>query len=382
MIAAVLTGCSSDTPLRVPAELPEVIKGNEKLVKGWSQKLSSDESEPTGAITPVILQNSLFTASNSGEVAAYSLKKGKKLWEYDADQPISTGVAAAENLVVVVTRNGTIVALSTKGKLLWTKKIAKEVLSPALITPKTSDSSKVIVQGVDGSVIALAATDGSLAWRYSTSIPNLSLRGTNAPYLFEKNVIVGFSSGVLVALDSNTGKVNWERKLQNPVGQNEFDRLTDLDGTITRRENILFVPGYQGQFSAVEAYRGQVLWQKPNSSYQGADFYVDRLYIVDTASHLQVLDYRTGDSQWVSKIFEYRDLSKPSVFGDYLLVGDFEGYVHLVDRFSAKVNDQIKVGPAPITIIVDGEQAFARAANGKLVQLKLKSIQGKKEEAS
>ena len=154
-------------------------------------------------------------------------------------------------------------------------------------------------------------------------------------------------------------------------GSNGFERIVDLDGRMTLSDNVLFVPGYQGNLSAVEAYTGQVLWQKEISSFMQPAYSVGRLYVADSSSHLIMLDYRSGEVKWESKDFEYRELTSPEALGLYVLSTDMEGNVYVIDKSSADVVAKKGLGDAPITLVSNAEYAVAQTANGKVRAFKL-----------
>ena len=361
-----LLGCAGETPLRVPVEAPEVISGEGGLSVSWSNKLAADVDAPKGVFKPAVQGDQIIVASNRGLIRAYSQSEGDTLWTYDVDLKLAAGVSANQDALIVIGRNGEIIALSPEGQFLWQHETEKEILSPASLTSKLA-----VVQAVDGSVVGLNLKTGEPQWVFSEVIPSLTLRGTGRPFIFKDRVILGFASGKLVALKLSNGEKLWEQVIQKPQGQNEFERVIDLDAAISAKENVLFVPGYQGFFTAIEAYRGQVLWQKQHSSFQGGDFYVDRLYTVNESSHIQVMDYRNGEIQWQSQDYEYRDVLQPKILGDYLVFSDYEGYIHLMDRFSAQTRDRLKLGPAPVRLIVEGESVYGLASNGKLKKIQL-----------
>ena len=366
LLSIIIVGCSSETPLRVPNELPEVVRDNVSFDVDFSGRLKADKKAPKGIFEPQVIGNRVYIASNRGYVRAYDIETGKTLWTTDLELDLSTGVAAFDGHLAVVGRDGEVIVLSTEGEKLWQFNLNKEVLAPPSLS-----KNRMVVQAIDGSVVAFHLKSGKVAWRFAEVIPNLTLRGTNRPFIFNDRVILAFSSGKLVALKLSDGQVFWQQVIQKPKGQNEFERLIDLDGRIAARENILFIPGYQGYLTAVEAYQGQVLWQKQHSSFQGSDFYIDRLYTVDESSHVQVLDFRNGEIQWQNEDYLYRDISQPLIIDDYIVFSDFEGYVHLMNRFDSKTNDRHKVGTAPVRLHVENGKIFALASNGRFKQLSI-----------
>jgi outer membrane protein assembly factor BamB len=55
------------------------------------------------------------------------------------------------------------------------------------------------------------------------------------------------------------------------------------------------------------------------------------LYVTTTQGHVYAVDRRSGLEKWGQLGLENRGLSAPVLFGEYLAVTDFEGYLHLLD---------------------------------------------------
>ena len=115
----------------------------------------------------------------------FSPKQGKASGENDSDLPITGGPGADENLVLVGTSEGDVLALiSESGEEAWRTKVSSEILSP----PRESDGV-VVVRTIDGKVFALDATTGDRLWIYDRTVPNLTLRGTSTPVIANGLVI-------------------------------------------------------------------------------------------------------------------------------------------------------------------------------------------------
>jgi len=361
-----LSACSSDVVIREPAPVPAIVKSDVKLKTEWSQSYSADKDQPTGVFRPAIIKNQVFIATNEGEVAAIDGKTGKELWLLDLHEPLSTGVAANAAGVMVVSRAGDVIFISKNGQEQWRQALDREVIQPPFI-----HENQAFVQASNSSIFALDLAAGEIQWQYSTRSPALTLRGTGQPIVYKDRLLVSLASGNLVALNIKNGALIWDRKLQVPKGSNEFERIIDLDGVMTLRDNIVFVPGYQGYLTAVEAYTGQILWQKDLSSYSQPVFSVDRLYVSDVKSHLLALDYRNGDIKWQSDVFEYRQLTAPKPQGLFLMAADMDGLVYLIDKITGDVVAKRKLGKAPFQLVAAGDSIIVQTANGKVRSLKL-----------
>ena len=70
---------------------------------------------------------------------------------------------------------------------------------------------------------------------------------------------------------------------------------------------------------------------------------------------------------------KYRRLSDAVVWGDYVALGDFEGYVHWMERSSGELVGRSRVGGAPITkgMQVSGDLLFVQGDDGDVAAFRL-----------
>jgi outer membrane protein assembly factor BamB len=136
-----------------------------------------------------------------------------------------------------------------------------------------------------------------------------------------------------MALNGETGNVVWDIALAIPKGSSEVQRLVDIDGSAEIYGHVLYIASFQGRVGALDIDNGQFLWARNFSSYTGVTIDSKALYSSDEYGNIWALDKETGATLWKQEKLAYRKLSRPTVMGDYLAVGDYDGYVHLLSRF-------------------------------------------------
>ena len=83
------------------------------------------------------------------------------------------------------------------------------------------------------------------------------------------------------------------------------------------------------------------------------------------------MDQRSGASLWKQKELHQRKLTAPAVYGSYVVVGDFEGYVHWLSTTDGRQLGRIKVADSAIDakpIVVDNT-VYVYAKDGTLAAL-------------
>jgi len=165
----------------------------------------------------------------------------------------------------------------------------------------------------------------------------------------------------------------WETSASLASGRSDLERLVDIDGDMLLIGRVLYVVTYQGRVVALDAIEGELLWAKEMSSSTGLGADERHIYVTDSDSNVWALDRQSGDSLWKQNKLTYRQVTKPVALDDYVLVADFEGYVHVMTRFEGEFSGRLKVDKDGISIhpVVDEEVLYIYGNSGKLTALEL-----------
>ena len=307
--------------------------------KLWSTSVGVGDDKQFINLVPAVDESQIFVADRKGQVVAFDLETGKKNWSVKTETAIAAGPGVGEGLVLVGTSDAEVLALSTiDGTLLWKAEVSSEVLSVPRI-----DLDKVIVQTADGNVAALDAGDGHEVWIHDRSIPVLTLRGTSSPAVQHGLVVVGYANGKLAALSAEKGFDVWETSITIPKGSSEIDRMVDIDGDPIIVGAAVYVTTYQGRIAVVDIQNGDPGWTRDMSSSVGLGVDFSQVYVTDDQSHVWALSRGSGATEWKVEDMNNRQLTAPEPFEDYILVGDVDGYVHLLSRYDGRVAARVKV---------------------------------------
>ena len=335
----------------------------------WEQQVGDGYKGQGLRLAPVISDKLIFSAASEGTVEAINLKSGTIFWERETGFPISAGIATGRNHLFFGTSNAQVVALnSSNGITTWVTQVTSEVLA----SPVVSDGI-VIVRTIDGKVIALDELSGKQRWIFERSVPALSIRGNGVPVINAGRVFIGFADGRMVALQLQTGKNLWEASLAVPSGRTQIERLVDLDTDPVIIDDVVYIASYQGGMSAVLTMDGDIIWDNEDiSSYSGISYDWRYLYLSDSESNIWQLDQRSGGSLWKQTAFHMRRLTAPAVYQDYLVVGDYEGYVHWLSSDDGHQLGRIQVTDEAIlaTPVVQDNIVYIYGSGGSVVALK------------
>ncbi|MGA8262104.1 MAG: outer membrane protein assembly factor BamB [Arenicellales bacterium] len=345
-------------PLK-PNPLP-VIKESVAFKRWWTYDIGGDKQ---AGLRPAVDGDMVFIANPDGRVAALDLKSGRLQWRKDLDMRISGGVGTGMGLVMVGSLNGRVVALNRKdGSEVWRAPVSSEVMAP----PEAAGGI-VVVRTVDGAVTGLSATKGEERWKVTHEVPSLTLRGSGPPLIYQGVAVVGYADGKLGAIQMSDGAVLWQVPVSRPSGTNEVERMIDVDAKPLLRDDQLFTVAYHGDLTAYSLRINQVMWSKKMSSHTDISADADNVYVSDSNGRVHALDRATGAEVWVQDKLLRRRLSGPTVDGEYVLVGDYEGYLHVMDKEDGKLvgrdhfGDQISLEP-----LIAGGRILVMTEGGRL----------------
>ncbi|MNE67227.1 Outer membrane protein assembly factor BamB precursor [compost metagenome] len=170
-------------------------------------------------------------------------------------------------------------------------------------------------------------------------------------------------------MDVQRGLPVWEQRVAVPQGRSELERVVDIDGGLTLVDNILYVASYQGRAAALDVSTGRVLWQREASSYAGVAEGFGNVYVSEASGTVEGLDSRGASSLWRNESLARRQLSAPAILSSNVVVGDVEGYVHLLSQVDGRFVGREKVDGDGVRVrpLVVGNWMYVFGNSGDLV---------------
>jgi outer membrane protein assembly factor BamB len=359
-----LTGCDRGlkAELHKPSPLPVINAPVQMLSETWHQQIGGAKRHDPLRLQLATTADVIIAANRAGEVTAWS-DKGQKLWQQTLKRDVSSGVSVQGDLAVVGTNDGHLIALDAKtGAIRWQQPLSSSLLAPALVT-----ADRVVVMANDGTVTGTDRATGKPVWSFDVAVPALSIRGLSAPILFDDNqVIVASAGGRLYALDLATGVPQWDRRVMFNDGRSEVQRMVDIDGDPLISGRQLYAVGYQGQLVALDLDSQRTRWRADTSSLRGTATGLGNIYVASTQGQIEAYDEQDGKRLWTQASLAWRDLSNPVVLGRYVVVGDAEGYLHLIEQTEGKVVGRVRTRGAVRFLRVVGDRLLVDSSTGAL----------------
>jgi outer membrane protein assembly factor BamB len=336
-----------------------------KVRKVWSTGVGDGSGNHGFVLAPVYNSGRLYTADYEGLLTVLDADSGSRVWQQKTKQDFSGGPGVDDERIYMGTVDGRVIAYDRgDGTELWNAQVSSEVLAP----PVSADGV-VVVRCIDGRVFGLDEVSGRRLWIYDHVVPLLTLRG-NADVLVRAGIaFVGYDDGSIVSLRVEDGTVVWNETIVSPEGRTELDRLADIGGQMVIVASDLLVSSYKSRLVSLAADSGRMLWFKDVASSSGVVVDRTRLAISDRNDDLWLLDRRNGSTFWKIESLSNRSLTRPAFYGNYVVVGDMEGYLHWLDVESGAFVARVRAGKkgfagAPLSV---GTTLYVLTHKGDLV---------------
>lgn len=357
LVGLSLTGCASmkdwfssdKSKAKKALEPAELVKfdASVELRRLWSANVGKGEGRIGIAQAPAVADGVVYAAALEGGVHALDLNTGKILWHWKPEKEkekgkpelrLSGGPGAGGGLVVIGTLNGDVIALDAAGgNEQWRAKVRSEVIAAPTIA-----NGLVLVRGNDGRVTAFEASNGTQRWFNTQELPALTVRG-NASVLAGPGVaFVGNDDGTLAALAMNDGSPVWEQMVGQIEGRTDLERMADVDATPVIDGNVVFVSSYKDQTLAIDGPSGRPMWVRDHGGAGQLAVTSGAVVLSDGKGTVWSLDKYSGAALWSQPALARRELTGTAVLGDYAVVGDLEGYLHLMRLSDGEFAGRIK----------------------------------------
>jgi outer membrane assembly lipoprotein YfgL len=321
--ALLLAACSSDKPKPAPLE---AITPQLAVQALWNTRPGGDLPF---VLMPNVRGNAFTVASGDGTVVSLSAQNGAEAWRANVGARLTAGVGSDGRYAAVVTRDNELVVLDN-AQPKWRTRLGSLVSTAPLVA-----GERVFVMGVDRVVQAYDVQDGRYLWALKRPGEPLTLSQPGVVSAFKDTLLVGQGQR-LTGVDPTKGGVRWEVALANPRGTNEVERVADLVGPPVRAGDMVCARSFQSAVGCADAERGALLWSKNFGGAQAIGGDAELVAGADGSGRISAWKTATGDLAWTAEQLLHRGLSGLLVAGKTVVVGDFEGYVHFLDRASGK----------------------------------------------
>ena len=350
---------------RIPTELTDVPQ--EVIIqKNWEISIGGDTLEEYVRMNPHIFSEKIAFAEPSGKVAVFNIADGGNIWTSDLDVKISGGIGGNREVLVIGTLDGEVIGLQVEdGGIIWELEAGSEVVAISRVS-----GDVVVTRLNDNRLLGIDLASGEKLWTVPQSPPALTLRGANIPIIPSDMVYAGMDNGKVLAV-STSGNQVWEARVSVPSGRNELQRLVDVDGQMSADQSRVYAASYHGRVVAINKTDGSIAWARDIPSAVGVTIDDNLVYVSDRDDNVWALEKDSGVSVWKQDGLLYRSVSTPVIQDNVVMVGDFEGYIHVLSKEDGRFLGRTRLGKNPIysSDVGSSNVSYISDTQGRLVSI-------------
>ena len=349
-----ISGCSTLDSLRFwqndevdpdePKELSS-FASQENIKVLWRNSYNGENE--IGNFLPSFNAQNIFFSDASGNVLSINSKTGNDNWSVKLNF-LASGTSAGFGIVVVADVDGNVIALDQiDGSVLWSSNVKGEVLSSVAI-----DAKIVVVKTGSGELLGLNKDSGEVIWSYRSTLPVLTIRGNSSPVIVDNLVYASFDNGRLGVFELNSGFQIWDGAISYVSGASELENLIDSDSNPVIEGGLIYTTNYQGNLNIFDPSQKRSVWSNNASSFFSPIISRGMLMVVEENSSIKSFALKTLEESWINSDYLNRDLSNGVSYKDNIVVGDFEGYVHVINILNGRTVGREKLSRNPIKTIL------------------------------
>ena len=356
------------------------IKVNDKLKKIWSVDIgdgAGDDERLNSA--PVVSNGVVYAVDANSKVSAFNAQNGAQIWRAklqpgdDDEGHIGGGLAFEDGLLFVTTGFAEAIALNaTSGEVVWRKNLNAPIRSAP-----TARGGRLFVVTMNNQLFALDAKTGKTLWQHRGLPQIASILGGASPAVDKGVVVVPYTSGELLAIKVENGRVLWQDSLTAMRRTDVMSNLSGIRGRPLIDRGLVVAISNGGVMAALDIRTGRRIWSREIAGIESPWVAGDYIFVITTQSELVVINRKDGRIHWVRGLprFEDRKSKKnpivwtgPILASDRLIVAGSNEEALAVSPYSGsflgiqEMPDRVTVAP----IIANGS-VFFLADNAELI---------------
>ena len=287
------------------------VETDANLSKIWSVSIGRGNSKKQRlASGPAVDGGRIFTIDTQAAVRAFDAASGSTVWTHrielsdESDRlAFGGGVSTGGGRVYAGTGYGIVEALdAATGNRLWRVNLGV----PLRGAPAVADDQLFVISQ-DNQLFSLSLQDGSTQWDMAATVETSGLFGAAAPAVSQGTVVAGFSSGELLALRVENGRVVWQDALARTGISTSVATLSDIDASPVIDHGQVFAIGKGGRMAALELNTGQRMWEVNIAGTATPAVAGDWVFVVTDEAKVVCLARNSGKVRWIAELPAFKD---------------------------------------------------------------------------
>ena len=334
----------------------------EPLTLKWVTQLKKEKiitRKPYQFASPVLDGENLYVGVARGRFYSIDAKKGKKNWQAELDGGVYADATFDEENIFVGDRKGVVYSIAKKdGKINWKTESGGEISA----TPVLFGENVLVVTALR-QLVALDKASGALKWvtTKSGTQPQMTVKETSTPVLYDGKLYVGYSDGSVNCLNPSDGAAIWSRDVANKSA-----RFIDMDSTPLFVGGLMVISSADGKTYALNPNDGSKVWAVDHGGANDVVTDGNVLYVAG-GGYVASIDPNSGGVIWEQQLKDSAELSTPSVGNGFLVVFGTEGHMYILDSVSGQVKSKRYLGKGTFGRgVVYGDRLFVLTNSSRL----------------
>jgi outer membrane protein assembly factor BamB len=367
-----------------PANLAGNIAAAPEFKEAWRTGAGEGSGEIKRIVaSPVAKDGRIYVIDSAMKVSAFDANKGKRLWEkqlkaYDPhwdEFSVGGGLAIAGDKLIVATGFAYVTALSlSDGSELWKTRVDSPMSSsPAIL------GDRAFLTSTNNDFYAINLATGEVVWNDQALSETARVLSSPSPAVTTDILVVGYSSGELIAYIPANGRRLWADTLTSTGRYTPLSAINDIAGKPSIQDGVVYAASHSGVLVAIDARSGARIWSKTFGSRQGPLIGGDYLFVVGTNSKVAAFHKIDGKLAWVRDLPEFKDGNKehrvvwtgPLLASGKLVIASSEGDVIALSPQNGETLNELRLGQSIyIQPIAAAGKIFVLTDQGTLVAIK------------
>jgi outer membrane protein assembly factor BamB len=294
----------------------------------------------------------------------------------DPSKGFGGGVAFDDGKLFVTTGFGSVFALdASSGKQLW-----KVDVNVPIVNAPVANGGRVFVSSQDNHFYALAQIDGRKLWDHQGITENAGILESTSAAVSGEYVVVPYSSGELFAIRISNGRVAWSDMLTRTGTTTALSELDDIAGRPVIDRDMVFAISHSGLMVAINLNTGERAWSREIGGIQTPWAAGDFVYVLTAESTLLCLQRKDGKVKWTHQLPRWENpedkedpifWAGPVLVSDRLIVVSSNSYAESISPYTGELKGRMEIpGGAYIAPVVADGTLYLLTNNAQLVALR------------
>lgn len=291
------------------------------LVKTAEETVSGDYQ---ATIQPIVVNRTIFILTSEGTLKAVNFS-GQTCWEIPLmcsktrDDGSSCkhggGLASDGRNIFVTTSWGELIAVDRESHaIIWRRSLSMPARSAPLVF-----KNWVFALTLKNKLESFDTKTGTPLWQHAGLMEDATLEGSSVPAAWDDRVVVGYSSGEVMALNVTSGEIVWAQNGAPLKNLGEAQKLPHIRALPVISGSYVYTISYNGQLSCFNFVTGDVVWTYPVGGTQTPVRAGNVLFCLSNAQQLLAINAETGALLWTYCLSKNEGFWNGPVVGGTLL---------------------------------------------------------------